>query len=305
MTGGVPFSGGIVSALVTPFTAQGKLDQPALKAIIEHQIDAGIDALFVLGTSGEGLLCGDFERREILDAVLTSAGGRLPVVVHVGAADTPTAAGLARHAASGSASAIAVLPPLFYRYSDDELLDHFATVADAAGGTDTYLYNNPGRVGFGLSPALIVRAFTEIGAVKGVKDTGDSLERVMTIRSLSADLAVFSGNNALILPALGIGAAGAVSTLANIVPELSAALLNAHRVGDAARALELQYAIVRLQAAMAAYPLIAATKTLLAWRGLGTAYVHRPMHPLADDASAALLRSVQREPELEAWLSRI
>lgn len=296
--------GGIVTALVTPFTRDGHFDEGAFARLIDFQIDAGIHALFALGTSGEGLICSADERKDIAEAAISRIAGRRPAVIHVGATDTTTAAELAAHAHVNGASAIAVLPPMFYDYDDTELRAHFMAVAEASGGIDNFIYNNPARVGYGLSPAIVASLVHDIEAIKGVKDTGDSLARVMSYLNGSAGLSVYVGNNVLVTPALSIGAAGAVSTLANACPELFVALYDAARSGAIERAKKLQYVVVRLQAAMAGLPLIAGTKSLLKLRGLlSDTTSHSPMAQSEAAQESKLFSRVRADAELQHWLT--
>lgn len=294
---------GVLSALVTPFGPDGRVDTAALADLVDFQIGAGVDGLFVLGTSGEGLLLSVEERTALAGAVLELVGSRVPVVVHCGAVDTATAVILARHAAGAGASALATLPPLFFPYDDRAHLGHFAAVAAAAPGLDHYVYENPDRVGFSLGPGLVLRLIREIPGLRGIKDTGDSLARISTYLAQPDPPTVYTGNNVLLLGALVMGAAGAVSTLANAVPELFAALVGAYRAGRLDEARELQLAVARLQALVSGLPYIASVKYLLERRGLPGGSPRAPVPSLTAAQRTQLDTRVAACDSLTPWLT--
>ncbi len=294
--------GGIVTALVTPFDRDGEVDYSALDTLVDFQADHGADGLFLLGTSGEGLLLSVAERARVTEHVLARVNGRLAVAVHCGALDTRTAVELVRDAAKAGAPAVAAIPPLFFAYSDNALVEHFSRMAEAAPDIDHYVYENPGRTGYPMSTGLVHRLFTEIGPVRGVKDTGDSVGRIASYLSTDGDMVVFTGNNTIVLGALVMGAVGAVSTTANIVPELFAQLLSAYRAGDYDAARRHQYTATRLQHAVAGLPYMAAAKCLLEMRGLPGGTSRSPLPGLSDAQRSALQQKITADSELSHWI---
>ncbi|MGH3098280.1 MAG: dihydrodipicolinate synthase family protein [Streptosporangiales bacterium] len=301
----LPLGGGIVSALVTPFDAGGQVDTGALDALIDFQVERSVDGLFVLGTSGEGLLLSPAERGKVVEQVLARAGDRIPVAVHCGAADTATATELVSDAAGAGARTVAAIPPLFFAYNDQGIRDHFERLAEAAPGIDHYLYDNPARVGYSIGADLARRLVDEVPCIRGVKDTGDSLGRITTYLATRSEMRVFTGNNVIVLGALVMGAVGAVSTTANAVPELFAGLYAAFQSGDLAKARDLQLVAARLQEALAGLPYIAAAKHLLAMRKLPGGHTHAPLPELADDQRTALDGRVTGDPTLASWLAPV
>ena len=295
---------GIVCALVTPFRKDGGVDGPALRELIDFQAERGVDALFVLGTTGEGVLLDAAERRSVTEAAATLLRGRLPLVVHCGAADTLTTAALARHAEQVGAVASAAVVPFFFRYADADLYRHFATVAEAAPEIGHYLYENPERVGYSAGVRLVARLVDQIPGILGVKDTGDSVGKLgQYLASPGTPIQVYTGSNLTVLPALVMGARGAVSALANAVPELLVAINSAWCAGDLPRARELQLALTTLQDCLAGLPYIAAIKYLVERRGLAAGQ-SRPPQPALDAGQAATLdRRLGAREELRPWLA--
>ncbi|PWR13598.1 hypothetical protein DKT69_19875 [Micromonospora sicca] len=300
-----PHAQGVLSALVTPYQSDGNPDETALAALIDFQISHGVDGLFILGTSGEGLLLSPDERKAFTEAALKLVSSRVPVVVHCGAADTATAVELARHAAGCGATALASLPPLFFPYTPESQLTHFTRIAEAAPDCAHYVYDNPDRTGYALGPDLVIKMIREIPNLRGLKDTGDSLARITTYLSQPDPPIVYTGNNVLLLGALTMGAAGAVSTLANVVPELFAAIVAAHRQERLAEARDLQLTVARLQAATAGLPYIASAKHLLDRRGLPGGAPRSPLPALSPEQRATLDARLAADPALLTWLQPV
>jgi 4-hydroxy-tetrahydrodipicolinate synthase len=294
---------GIVCALVTPFRGDGAVDEPALRELVDFQAERGVDALFVLGTTGEGVLLDVAERRRASEVAAEHLRGRLPLVVHCGAADTRTAAALARHAEEVGAVASAAVAPFFFRYTDAELYRHFAALAEAAPRIGHYVYENPERVGYSAGVGLVARLVDQVPGILGVKDTGDSVGKLgQYLAAPGTPIQVYTGSNLTVLPALVMGARGAVSALANAAPELLVELNRAWCAGDLERARRLQLALTRLQDCVAGLPYIAAIKHLVERRGL-VAGRTRPPQPLLDaEQRATLDRRLAAHEDLAPWL---
>jgi 4-hydroxy-tetrahydrodipicolinate synthase len=301
MTSGAPR--GVLSALVTPYNSDGRIDEAALSTLLDFQIGAGVDGLFILGTSGEGLLLTDEERMMFAETALALVDNRVPVVVHCGATNTASAVGLARHAADCGASLIASLPPLFFPYTDASQLTHFSAIVQAAPDADHFLYDIPERTGYTLGPELVMTLFREVPQLRGIKDTGDSMARLIGYLSMQPEPPlVYTGNNVLLFPALMMGAAGAVSTMANATPELFAAVVTAYRESRYDDARKLQLTIALLQRAVAGLPYIASVKHLLARRGLPGSRPRTPLPDLTGDQRRTLDARIDRDRALVEWL---
>ena len=298
-----PLTGGIICALTTPFGADQKPDVDAFADLIERQIAAGIHGLFVAGTSGEGPLMNRGERRLVAEAVVEKVAGRVPVVVHCGAADTRTSEHLALHAQAVGADAVALVAPYFYRFTPEELYGHFRDIALAAPELPHYIYENPERVGFSLGVDLVRRLTSEIPNIVGIKDTGDSLSRILMYLSvLDPTPEVYTGNNTLVLSALSVGAKGAVSALANVAPRLFVAIYDEFQGGKTEDALYLQQIGVRLQACFAGLPYVPSIKQVLARTGIEPGHSRRPHGPLSAEQARTLDGRVSAVEGLEEWL---
>ncbi|HXF74317.1 MAG TPA: dihydrodipicolinate synthase family protein [Actinomycetota bacterium] len=293
---------GIVCSLVTPFGARGELDRAAYGELLDLQADRGVHGLFLLGTAGEGLLMAAEERMDALAFAVERLGGRVPVLAHCGAADTRTACALARHAASLGVRAEASVAPHFFAYRPPELLAHFRAIAEAAPGMGHYVYENPERVGYSVGVATVVRLVREVENVFGVKDTGDSVGRIGEYLAQEPTVEVYAGNNAVVLPALVVGARGAVSAIASACPELVLSVYGSWRAGRLDEAARRQRTLTRLQAALAGLPYLAAIKHLCRRRGMPGGRCRAPQPDLSDDEARELDRRLDALPELRPFI---
>ncbi len=176
---------GTVSSLATPFAPDQRPDVAALGDLIEFQIERGIDAIFALGTVGEGVLMGLDERMNVAETVLDLVHGRVPAIVHCGAADTQSSILLGRHAAGLGAAAVAIVAPYFYRYEKLALERHFRSIAEAVPHVAVYIYDNPERVGYSIGVEVVRDLVGQVSNIRGVKDTGDSVAGSRPISRMS------------------------------------------------------------------------------------------------------------------------
>ena len=161
---------GLMPAMVTPFDEQGEVDLVATEAVIERFIEAGVDGISPLGSTGEfSHLTGD-ERKRFAREVTGIVGGRVPVVIGVGAAGTKEMVELAQHAQEAGADAVPVVSPFYWKVGEEALFKHFATVAEAVD-IPVLIYNLPMLTGIDLSPSLVARIATECPNAVGIKDT--------------------------------------------------------------------------------------------------------------------------------------
>jgi 4-hydroxy-tetrahydrodipicolinate synthase len=218
----------VVVALLTPFDGH---DQPDLGALAEHVdflVAAGVDALMPSGTTGEGPLLSEEELASVVRATVGAAGGRVRVLAHVGRLSTAETVRAGRDSLEAGADAVSAVVPYYYHYGDAEIVSHFSALIEACAGADVYAYTIPARTGNELS-AQAVRALAEAG-LRGVKDSTKSFERLLEYLSCGVD--VLTGTDAFVHAAFAAGAAGCVSALANVRPDLLCALRDGSDVQD-------------------------------------------------------------------------
>lgn len=281
---------GTVAAAVTPLDGAGeRLDEDAFGSLLEFYGAGGLDGLLVLGTTGEGVLLRDDERRRVAELAVKGAG-TLRVIVHCGAQTTTQTRALAAHAAESGADAVAVMGPPYFALAATELLEHFAAAAEACAPLPFYLYEYADRSGYAIPVAVAEELRRRAPNLVGMKVSDAPFERVEPYLALGLD--VFIGAESLIPQGLQRGAVGAISGVAAAFPEEVSALV---REPTAQR-----LAVVRsLRAALSKHTFQAAVKTALGWRGLPVRPdVRAPLRPLAPD-SAEQLR-IELEPLLAA-----
>jgi dihydrodipicolinate synthase/N-acetylneuraminate lyase len=275
---------GTVAAAVTPLRDAGeRLDEDAFDAVLGLYRESGLDGVLVLGTTGEGVLLRDDERRRVAELAVGAA--RLPVIVHCGAQTTAQTCGLAAHAKQAGADAVAVIGPPYFALDENEQLRHFAAAAEACAPLPFYLYEYADRSGYTVSADVVQELREHAPNLVGMKISDAPFERVEAYLSLGLD--VFIGAESLIPQGLERGAAGAVSGVAGAFPEAVSAL-----VRDPA---EERVALVRsLRAALSKRTFQASVKAALGFRGLPVRPdVRAPLRPLSA-ASAEALREELR-----------
>jgi dihydrodipicolinate synthase/N-acetylneuraminate lyase len=248
----------LFSASVTPLRDGGsRVDEGAIEALARFLVDGGVDGIFALGTTGEGVLLGVEERKTVAQRFREVRAGKL--IVHCGAQSTGDTAALASHAAGIGVDGVAVIPPPYYLLSNDALVEHFVAAAAACAPTPFYLYAFAARSGYPLPVAVIERVRERVENVAGLKVSEAPFERVEPYVGLG--LPVYVGAERLIPAALAAGAAGAVSGLASAFPERVAEVVARP---DAAGAQRLE----ALRGAVERFPFHGALKGVLRARGV-------------------------------------
>jgi 4-hydroxy-tetrahydrodipicolinate synthase len=297
---------GIICALATPFNKDETVDFNALRRLLDFQIEKGVHGLFPLGTTGEGVLLNLDERMAVAEVVVEHVGDRAPVLIHCGAPDTKTAADLARHAAGMGVAGVATVAPYYFAYDADDLYRHFVTVAEASPDVANYLYENPERVGYSLGVSVVRRLVNEVPNIKGVKDTGDSIGRIQAyLAQPGTRPQIYVGNNMTILPALVIGARGAVSALANAVPELVVRLFEAFVEGNVAEARALQVSLARIHLACGGLSYVGAVKHLMERRGLPAGATRAPQPAMNPEQVKLIDERLEAWDDLQPWFQSV
>ena len=230
---------GAYTALVTPFDRNGIVDYGRLRGLIEEQVAAGIDGIVPVGTTGESPTLDYDEHDRVVAVCVQTARQRIKVIAGTGANSTTEALELTRHAQAAGADATLQVTPYYNRPSQAGLIRHFTAVADL--GLPTVLYNIPGRTGREIELATVVE-LAKHPHIVAIKEAGGSVDRVsQTIQRCG--LEVLSGDDALTLPMMAVGAVGVISVASNVAPKPIADLVHAALRGDwpAAQALHRQY----------------------------------------------------------------
>lgn len=269
---------GVIVPLLTPFDDRGQIDAAAVLKLVDFLIVRGVKGLFPAGTTGEMPLLTTEERLRLAELVVEAANGRIPVIIHTGSASTQQTVHLTRHAQQIGAQAAALIPPYYYRYGDEALFAHFATVAAEVPDFPIYLYDNPAVAGNTIAFHLIQRLVDGHPNIVGLKDSSGSLDTLSRCAPLNdRTFNTATGPDGLILAGVSMGFDACVSGNANVVPELVVALYNSASTGDLATAQKLQRTLNAVREILGDGADLSLFKGVLVKRGLSVGAVRKPL----------------------------
>lgn len=235
---------GIHTALITPFR-RGCIDEEALRAHVERQIEAGIDGLVPCGSTGESATLSHVEHRQVVEIVIDATAGRVPVIAGTGSNSTREAIEFTAHARDAGAEGALLLSPYYNKPTQDGIYAHYATIAQETG-LPLVVYNVPGRTSSNIEPDTLARLARLPGIVAVKEASGDLDQMAHVIAKSPPDFAVLSGDDSLTLPLLSIGGKGLISTSSNVAPRQVKDLVRSFLSGDVARAQRLHYELLPL-----------------------------------------------------------
>ncbi len=241
---------GIVMPILTPFQEDGELDEPMGCALADFLIGAGVHALFLLGSFGQGPVMRIDQRKRFAEVIIKHVRGRVPIVVHVGTADSYSTAELGLHAKSAGCDAIAVVGPYYYNdHTEYEIMEHFKEVGRRVE-IPMLIYNNPPYSGYDITPPMMLRLKEQIPQIFGTKLSADSLETALNyLNQLPSDFSIF-GLASSLMPGALYGIRGTIVPPWVAFPELAVALWRALEEKKLEEALQLQTKINQLQTAL-------------------------------------------------------
>lgn len=278
----------LISAIASPLGQNSDLDLDVLKLLACYQLEKGVEGFYCNGSSGEGLLLTPQERRDALEAVLSVAEGRVPVITHVGALSTRDSIELAKHAADVGAEAISLTPPIYYRYSEQEIRGHYLAVLDAAD-IPLILYNIPQFTGRSLDPN---DPLLDDPRVIGVKHTAHNLFELERMVTAHPEVAVINGFDETYLAATAAGAVGTIGTTVGIQIDRFKSVREALAKGDIVSAQKTQSEINDVINALVKVNVFPAAKWLESkLTGLPLGPCRKPFGTI-DDAGAKALEPV-------------
>jgi 4-hydroxy-tetrahydrodipicolinate synthase len=241
---------GSITALVTPFTKSGLVDEDAFRALVDWQIAEGTSGLVPVGTTGESPTLSHAEHRRVVEVCVGQAAGRVPVVAGAGSNNTAEAVDLARHAETAGADAVLVVTPYYNKPNQRGLYAHFAAVAQATS-LPVIIYNIPPRSVIDMTPETMGRLAGDFPNIRGVKDATGRIERVSEQRmACGPGFIQLSGEDASALGFNAHGGSGAISVTSNVAPRLCAAFQDASLAGERDKAIELQDRLMPLHKAL-------------------------------------------------------
>ncbi len=267
---------GAITALVTPMR-NGGIDEQGLVDLIEFQIASGIHGLVPCGTTGESATLSFDEHKRVIELTVKTVKGRVPVIAGTGANNTLEAIELTESAKDSGADAVLSVVPYYNKPSQEGLFQHFKAILDAVD-IPVVLYNVPGRTVTNMLPATVAR-LAVLPNVIGIKEASGNLSQVSEVIQLCpSDFIVLSGDDFTAMPTVLIGGKGVISVVSNLEPAKTAAMIEAARLCDVAKAKALHYELFSLMGAMFCYPSPAPAKKGLEMMGkITSAEVRLPM----------------------------
>ena len=283
---------GMASAMITPMNAQG-VDYAAMERFIEFQIANGINALVVMGTTGENATLEPWEQKEVIRFVVEKVNHRVPVIAGTGTNNTAHVLQNTKNACEVGADAVLVVTPYYNKGTQKGLITHFTAVADASS-VPVILYNVPSRTGVNLLPKTVAELAKHPNIV-AIKEASGSMAQLVELMALCGDqIDVYSGEDALTVRMLAMGAAGTISVLSNVAPKESVAMTDAFFAGKIEEAAQWQCKLLPLINALFSEVNPIPVKAAVSALGFGEDYLRLPLTPMEAGHREVLLGEMRK-----------
>ena len=283
---------GIATALITPTNEMG-VDYKKLAALIDWQIEQGINALVICGTSGESSTLTDTEHRKVIDFAVQQTAGRVPVIAGTGSNETDYAVSLTQSAYCSGADAALVVTPYYNKTTQRGLIKMYNLLADCSP-LPIIMYNVPSRTGVNIEPSTCAELSRHENIV-ALKEAGGNISKIVETASLVGDdLTLYSGNDDQIVPILSMGGQGCISVLSNVIPAQTVEITDRFFAGDVAGSAELQCRYLPLIQALFCEVNPIPVKAAMAALGFCEDYLRLPLLPMEDSDRARLLAEMRK-----------
>ena len=283
---------GMATAIVTPMTATD-IDYEALGRFIEFQIENGINAIVVMGTTGENATIDYADQEKVIRYTVEKVAKRVPVIAGTGTNNTAHVLHNTQKACEAGADAVLVVTPYYNKATQNGLIQHFTAVADAST-VPVILYNVPGRTGCNLQPKTVAK-LAEHPNIVGLKEaTGNMAQMVELMRLCGDKLDIYSGEDALTVPMMAMGGAGTISVLSNVAPRQAVAMTDACIAGDYATAAKMQCDLLPLIDALFSEVNPIPAKAGVSAMGFGQENLRLPLTPMEDATRANLFEQMRK-----------
>lgn len=285
---------GAITAIVTPFQTNGKVDIAALKKIVDFQIEGGVDGIVVCGSTGEAATLEVDEYELVVKTVIEKARKRVPVIAGASHNNTAKAVHLSKLAKKARADALLHTNPYYNKPTTSGLIAHFKAITDAVD-LPLIIYNVPGRTGANMTAETTIKIAKEVPYVIGIKEASGNITQMMEIvKTAPSDFAVLSGDDSLTLPLIACGGVGIISVVANEIPKEFSAMVHAALDGDFEKARKLHYEWFDLMNANFIESNPIPVKTALAAMGLMKEVFRLPLTPMTPKNKEALMEVLKK-----------
>ena len=275
---------GVATAIITPLNENG-IDFEKFAKLIEWQIEEGINAIVVCGTTGESSTLTDEEHRAAIKFAVDQVAGRVPVIAGTGSNDAAYAIELTKYACEAGADAMLVVTPYYNKATQNGLIKLFTAIADAST-KPIILYNVPSRTGVNIAPATC-KALAEHPNICAIKEASGNISQIAEIASLVGDkMDIYSGNDDQIVPIMSLGGKGVISVLSNVMPRKSVEICDSFFAGDVKKSREIQLELLPLINALFCEVNPIPVKAAMGWC---ENYVRLPLTPMEKNNEEKLL----------------
>jgi 4-hydroxy-tetrahydrodipicolinate synthase len=295
MTNKIDWLRGCATALVTPFTTTGALDEAALRRLIEHQIAGGVKLLVPCGTTGESATMSEAEDQQVIKLTIEMAKGRARVIAGTGSNSTAAAIEYSQQARALGADAVLVVAPFYNKPTQAGLYAHFRAIAEAVGDLPLVIYNVPGRTSSNITSDTTLRLARDAENIVAVKEASGNLGQIMEIlRGRPDGFRVLSGDDSFTFPMIALGADGLISVASNEAPDLMSQMVELALAGNWNEARQLHYKLLPLMDVNFIESSPGPVKAALAMMGMIEESYRLPLVPIQEQ-SKVRVRSVLTE----------
>ena len=287
-----PVFEGVATALITPLNENG-IDYNAFARLIDWQINEGVNALVVCGTTGESSTLTDKEHKNAIEFAVNEVGGRIPVIAGTGSNDTAYALELTDFSCKAGVDGVLVVTPYYNKATQNGLFKMFTEIADRAAAP-VILYNVPSRTGVNIAPETVTR-LSKHPNISGIKEAGGNISAVAEIAALCGDdINIYSGNDDQTVPIMSLGGKGCISVPSNLLPHNTAQMCKKMLAGDTKGALDLQLKYLPLIKALFCEVNPIPVKAAMAAMGYCENYLRLPLTPMEEAHKEILLNEMRK-----------
>jgi len=289
MTMKIDWMRGCATALVTPFKADGAFDEERMRALVERQINGGVRLLVPCGTTGESATMSEAEDQRVIGLTVEVARGRAKVIAGAGSNSTAAAIEYSQSARDLGADAVLQVAPYYNKPTQEGLYTHFRAIAEAIPEMPIMLYNVPGRTSSNIAAQTVLRLANDCENIVAIKEASGNLSQIMEIlRERPAGFTVLSGDDAVTLPLISLGAEGIVSVASNEVPDLMSHMTELALAGNWTEARELHYRLLPLMEVNFIESSPGPVKAAMAMMGLLEENFRLPLVPITEKSRARI-----------------
>lgn len=283
---------GSCCAIITPFDKNGDINFPALKEIVEFQVENGTDCICACGTTGEASTMNDKEHLSVIEFIVNTVNGRIPVIAGTGSNDTRHGLELCKNACELGVDGLLVVTPYYNKTSQRGLVHHYNTIADSVD-KPIIIYNVPGRTGCNVAPSTL-KTLSEHPNIAGIKEASGNMAQVVEMMSLCADkIDFYSGNDEINIPIMSMGGSGAISVLANVAPAQTHNMLKYALDGDYKNASKMQMEALDLINSLFCEVNPIPVKEGMNLLGFNAGYTRLPLYEMAPENVERLRKSME------------